>query len=70
MAGGTITRIALGVSTTDIEGDFDGYYQNLGMTAGKENRFTAEVTDHAIPKDPPPAGKYSVKGWWTDENDR
>lgn len=22
------------------------------------------------PKDPPPAGKYFVKGWWTDANDK
>ena len=70
MAGGIITKIALGTSTTDVEEDFNGFYQKLSMTAGQENRFDAKNTNHGNPKDPPPVGKYFVKGWWTDEKDK
>lgn len=70
MAGGIITKIALGTSTTDVEEDFYGFYYNLSMTAGQENRFDAKNTNHENPKDPPPVGKYFVKGWWTDEKDK
>lgn len=70
MAGGIITKIALGTSTTDVEEDFYGFYHNLSMTAGQENRFDAKNTNHGNPKDPPPVGKYFVKGWWTDEKDK
>lgn len=70
MAGGTITRIALGTSITDIEEDFDGYYENLSMNAGDNNIFNAKTTNHGIAKNPPAVGKYFVRGWWTDENDK
>lgn len=70
MAGGTITRIALGSSSTIIDGNFTGHYEKLDMNAGMNNAFKAKVTNHGNPKDPPPAGKYFVKGWWTDENDK
>lgn len=70
MAGGTITRIALGGSSTIIDGNFTGHYEKLDMNAGMNNTFKAKVTNHGNPKDPPPAGKYFVKGWWTDENDK
>lgn len=69
MAGGTITRVALGASTTIVEGNFEGFYENLTMNAGKENRFTAKMTNHGNPKEPV-AGEYFKKGWWTDENDK
>ncbi|MFV0531423.1 MAG: hypothetical protein ACK5MD_08280 [Flavobacteriales bacterium] len=69
MAGGTITRVALGASTTIVEGNFEGFYENLTMNAGKENRFTAKMTNHGNPKEPV-AGIYFIKGWWTDKNDK
>lgn len=69
MAGGTITRISLGNSSTVVEGSFEGFYENLTMNAGKENRFTAKVTNHGNPKEPK-AGRYFVKGWWTNHKDQ
>ncbi|HEU4495899.1 MAG TPA: DUF3289 family protein [Flavobacterium sp.] len=66
MAGGKITRIALKGSKTDVEGDFNGFYKRLSMTAGDNNAFKAKVTNHGEPKQEPKAGKYFVKGWWTN----
>lgn len=65
MAGGTITRISLGNSSTVVEGSFEGFYENLTMNAGKENRFTAKVTNHGNPKEPEKKEGYFVKGWWS-----
>jgi hypothetical protein len=69
MAGGKITRITLGKSTTDVEGNFDGFYNRLSMTAGENNAFKAKVTNHGEPKKEPKAGKYFVKSWWTNHKD-
>lgn len=68
MAGGTITRISLGTSITEVEGNFEGFYENLTMNAGKENRFTAKTTNHGTPKEQQ-AGKHFVKGWWSSKDD-
>lgn len=68
MAGGTITRIALGNSITDVEENFDGFYQNLTMNAGKENKFSAKTTNYGNPKQPATGKKHIIRGWWTDEN--
>lgn len=70
MAGGTITRIALGSSSTVVEGDYTGFYDTLTMNAGANNAFKAKVTNHGNPKEPPPVGKYFKKGWWTDDKDK
>lgn len=70
MAGGTITRIALGSSSTVVEGDYTGFYDTLTMNAGVNNAFKAKVTNHGNPKEPPPVGKYFKKGWWTDDKDK
>lgn len=69
MAGGKITRVALGKSTTEVEGNFEGFYQKLSMSAGDNNAFKAKVTDHKNPAKEPKAGKYFVKGWWTNHKD-
>lgn len=69
MAGGKITRIALGGSSTLVEGDFTGFYDNLGMSAGDNNAFKAKVTNHGKPEKTPRAGKFFVKGWWTNHKD-
>lgn len=70
MAGGTITRIVLGESSDIIEEDFTGFYSQLNMNAGGFHAFKANITNHEIPKDPPPVGKYFIKGWWSDQNDK
>lgn len=66
MAGGTITRIALGASTTVVEGNFEGYYDKLTMNAGRENRFSAKITNHGDPKESV-AGNHFLKGWWASD---
>lgn len=70
MAGGTIIRIALGGSTDVVGGDFTGHYNKFGMNAGGYHAFNANITNHGNPVAKPPIGKYFVKGWWTDENDK
>lgn len=69
MAGGTITRIALGSSSSLVEENFTGFYDTLAMSAGENNAFKAKATNHGKPKQPE-AGKYFIKGWWTDKNDK
>ncbi|RZJ89070.1 MAG: DUF3289 family protein [Chryseobacterium sp.] len=69
MAGGKITRIAIKKSETDVNGNFDGFYKGLTMTAGDNNGFKAKTTNHGKPKKEPKAGKYFVKGWWTNHKD-
>ncbi|MCU7618759.1 hypothetical protein NZ698_16310 [Chryseobacterium sp. PBS4-4] len=69
MAGGKITRIAIKKSETDVDGNFDGFYKGLTMTAGDNNGFKAKTTNHGNPKKEPKAGKYFVKGWWTNHKD-
>lgn len=69
MAGGTITRIALGGSSTLVEENFTGFYDTLAMSAGENNAFKASTTNHGKP-DQPPAGKFFIKGWWTDAKDK
>lgn len=69
MAGGKITRIAVKKSETDVNGNFDGFYKGLTMTAGDNNGFKAKTTNHGKPKKEPKAGKYFVKGWWTNHKD-
>ncbi len=66
MAGGTITRIALGNSSTVVEGNFEGYYETLSMQAGKESRFKAKQTNHSNPKESI-AGKHFLRGWWSSD---
>lgn len=68
MAGGKITRVALGDSTTEVEGNFEGFYQNLAFGAGT-NIYQASITDHKNPENEPKAGKFFVKGWWTNHKD-
>ena len=51
MAGGKIIRITGGVDRTITE-NFTGYYENLTMTAGGENIFTAGNTFLGTPKEP------------------
>lgn len=69
MAGGKITRVAIQKSSTEVEGNFEGFYKNLTMTAGDNNGFKAKVTNHGTPEKEPKAGKYFVKGWWTNHKD-
>lgn len=69
MAGGTITRIALGGSSTSVEGNFTGFYDKLEMNAGENNAFKARVTNFGKPEKTPKAGKYFIKGWWTNHRD-
>ncbi|MCU7619282.1 hypothetical protein NZ698_19045 [Chryseobacterium sp. PBS4-4] len=68
MAGGTITRITLGDHSTELSGGMIGFYQNTNFFAGKNNRFKAEKTVYGDPGNPPPAGKYFKRGWWTDKD--
>ncbi|GAA5092373.1 hypothetical protein GCM10023210_21190 [Chryseobacterium ginsengisoli] len=70
MAGGKITRVVLQKSTTDVEGDFKGFYRKLSMTAGDNNAFKAKTTNHGKPEKEPKAGKYFVKGWWTNHKNQ
>ncbi|MCW3161521.1 hypothetical protein [Chryseobacterium oryctis] len=69
MAGGKITRIVGGTNSIECE-TWTVYTDNFTAYAGKGSHFTADGgTNIGEPKDPPPAGKYFVKGWWTDEKD-
>jgi len=68
MAGGKIIRITGGVDRTITE-NFTGYYENLTMTAGGENIFTAGNTILGTPKEPERKTGYFVKGWWTNHKD-
>lgn len=70
MAGGTINRINGGDFTTFLDEGFTGYFEKTDLYAGKQNRFKAKQTNIAKPKSPPSVGKYFVRGWWTDENDK
>lgn len=69
MEGGKITRVAIQKSSTEVEGNFEGLYKNLTMTAGDNNGFSAKTTNYSNPKKEPKAGKYFVKGWWTNHKD-
>lgn len=66
MAGGTIIR-KVG-ETNLVECDtWQVYTDDFEAWAGEHSLFTADGgTSVGEPKDPPPAGKYFVKGWWTD----
>lgn len=68
MAGGTITRISTGTFISEVDGDFEGFYQNLTMNAGKQNQFSAAKANHGKPKKLI-AGKHFVKGWWSTKKD-
>ncbi|WP_288869258.1 hypothetical protein [uncultured Capnocytophaga sp.] len=70
MAGGTIIR-KVG-ETNLVECDtWQVYTDDFEAWAGEHSLFTADGgTSVGEPKDPPPAGKYFVKGWWTDVNDK
>jgi hypothetical protein len=71
MAGGTITRITGGNFSTELSGGMEIHTDTFDMIAGKQNRLGGkDGTVMDIPKDPPPAGKYFVKGWWTDNKDK
>lgn len=66
MAGGKIIRRTLNKSYTEVDGNFDGFYENLSMNAGDNNIYTAKTTNHGNPKKEPNIGKHFVKGWWTN----
>jgi hypothetical protein len=71
MAGGAITRITGGNFSTELSGGMEIHTDTFDMIAGKQNRLGGkDGTVMDIPKDPPPAGKYFVKGWWTDNKDK
>lgn len=69
MAGGKITRIVGGKSTTIVEENFTGYYKNLTMNAGGKNIFTARQTHFGTPKEPEKKEGYFVKGWWSSDRE-
>lgn len=69
MAGGKITRIVGGKSTTIVEENFTGYYKNLKMNAGGKNIFTARQTHFGTPKEPEKKDGYFVKGWWSSDSE-
>jgi len=70
MARGKITRIVGGSNTIECD-QWSVYTDQFIAYAEKGSYFTAdEGTNIGKPKDPPPAGKYFVKGWWTDEDDK
>ena len=68
MAGGKIIRITGGVDRTITE-NFTGYYENLTMTAGGENIFTAGNTILGTPKEPERKTGYFIKGWWSSDSE-
>ena len=70
MAGGTIIR-KVG-ETNLVECDtWQVYTDDFEAWAGEHSLFTADGgTSVGEPKAPPSAGKYFVKGWWTDANDK
>ncbi len=70
MAGGSITRIVGGKNSIETE-EWIVYTEKFTAYAGKGSYFTADKgTNIGNPKDSPPAGKYFVKGWWTDRDDK
>mgnify|MGYP003599132253 CR=1 FL=1 len=70
MAGGKITRIVKGVNSIECD-SWTVYTDKFTAYANNGSHFTADGgTNFGEPKDPPPVGKYFVKGWWTDENDK
>ncbi|MCT3807125.1 hypothetical protein HZQ57_18080 [Elizabethkingia anophelis] len=71
MAGGKITRIIGGKLTKEIEGDYNIWTDNFTMNSGGVGSFTSDKQIvFGTPLPPPPAGKYFVRGWWTDEDDK
>ena len=69
MAGGTITRIAGGKLTKEIEGDYTIWTDNYTINSGGKISFTSDKDIiFGTPPPPPSAGKYFEKGWWTDKN--
>ncbi|MEC5395854.1 hypothetical protein [Bergeyella sp. RCAD1439] len=70
MAGGKITRIVGSVSSIECD-SWNVYTDEFNASSGGKSVFTADGGTHfGTPKEPPSAGKYFVKGWWTDENDQ
>lgn len=70
MAGGTITRIALGNSVKEIEEEYTIHTDYFTMNSGGKGYFSSDKEVLVgNPKDPEPAGDYFVKGWWSDKND-
>lgn len=68
MAGGKITRIVGGINRIECD-SWNVYTDEFNASSGGKSVFTADEGTHfGAPKEPPPAGKYFVKGWWTDEN--
>lgn len=69
MAGGKIARIVGGTNSIECE-TWTVYTDKFTTYAGKGSYFTADGgTIIGKPKDPPPAGHFFVRGWWTDDND-
>lgn len=70
MAGGNITRIVGGKNSIETE-EWIVHTNKFRSSANKGSYFTAKGgTILGTPKDPPPAGTYFVKGWWTDDKDK
>ncbi|WP_143883926.1 hypothetical protein [Chryseobacterium binzhouense] len=70
MAGGKITRIVGKTNSIECE-TWTVYTEKFTAYAGKGSHFTADGgTIIGKPKDPSPAGKHMVRGWWTDDNDK
>lgn len=70
MAGGNIIRIVGGKNTIETE-EWIVYTDKFTAYANGGSHFTADCgTNFGEPKDTPPAGKYFVKGWWSDEKGR
>ncbi|RRJ92297.1 hypothetical protein EG240_03740 [Paenimyroides tangerinum] len=69
MAGGTITRIALGKSTTVVEENFEGFYQKLTMSSGGISNFNAKKTNHNTPKEEELKEGYFIKGYWSSDSE-
>lgn len=69
MAGGKITRVALGGSSTIVEGNHTGFYNELNMYAGNRNAFQANTTNHGNPQEPEYKTGHFVKGWWSSDRE-
>ena len=67
MAGGKITRLTVQKSSTEVGGDFEGFYKKLSMSAGDNNGFKAKVTNHGKPKEAELKKGFFVKGWWSSD---
>uniref|UniRef100_UPI0039A4649F hypothetical protein n=1 Tax=Ornithobacterium rhinotracheale TaxID=28251 RepID=UPI0039A4649F len=68
MAGGKIIRVVGGKNSIECD-NWTVYTDEFNASAGGKSQFTADDGIYfGEPKEPPPAGKYFVKGWWTDEN--